>query len=90
MRLMRSARRRGDEEDEHELPELGGLEAEERDVDPAAESTGDGADELHEHHQADHHAVETGFHRLYQAGSMKIAPTISTTPTPANTSWRVR
>ena len=42
----------GEEEDEEQLPELGRLEAEEADVEPALRSARDGADEQHEQHHA--------------------------------------
>ena len=79
----------GDEEDEQELPELRGLEAEERDVDPAPRAARDGA-----HERARAPSARPSRRRApassagTTAGSTRIAATISTAPTPAKTSWR--
>jgi hypothetical protein len=48
----------GQEEDEQQLPELRGLEAERPDVEPALRMARDGAAEQHEQHQAGRAAVD--------------------------------
>ena len=48
----------GEEEDEEHLAELGGLELEETEVEPALRAARDGSGEQNERHQSEHHGVD--------------------------------